>query len=146
LLEEFFELPLGSLGLEFETRNVPRGRRNDPHSALAAIPRLVAHGIEKRGEGILLYLLGSRKPFGELTFAIALLEFRPNRTTERSDSVNDNHTYMVTRMGKMSNGILTELVLYSLTLTYSVLGTRIRLMRGGAQSTEQYFNAFSTDN
>jgi hypothetical protein len=53
---------------------------------------------------------------------------------------------MVTRMGKMSNGILTELVLYSLTLTYSVLGTRIRLMRGGAQSTEQYFNAFSTDN
>ena len=55
--------------------------------------------IPELHEGILLYLLGSRKPFGELTFAIALLEFRPNRTTERSDSVNDNHTPMLTHIG-----------------------------------------------
>ena len=67
LLEELFELPLGGLRLEFEARNVFRGRRNEPHSALATIPRLVAHGIEEGGEGILLNLLGSWKPLGELS-------------------------------------------------------------------------------
>ena len=103
MLEEFFELPLGSLGLEFETRNVPRGRRDDPHSALAAIPRLVAHGIKERGEGILLYLLGSWKPFGKAALAVTLLKFGPNGPTKRFDSIDCNHAYMVTRILKMSN-------------------------------------------
>ena len=67
ILEELLELPLGSLGLEFEAHDILRGRRNEPHSALATIPRLGAHGIEEGGEGILLNLLGSWKPLGELS-------------------------------------------------------------------------------
>jgi len=87
-LEELFELPLGGLGLEFEARNVLRGRRNEPHNALATIPRLVTHGIEEGGEGILLNLRGSWKPLGETTIAMTLLKFRLNRTTERMNCVD----------------------------------------------------------
>lgn len=88
LLKELFELPLGGLGLEFEARDVLRRSRNDPHRALATVPRLVAHGIEEGGEGVLLNLLGSGKPLGETTSAVTLLQFRLNGLAERSKSVN----------------------------------------------------------
>ena len=89
-MQELFELPLAALLLQ--ARDMGRSRRNDPHVPQAAIPRLVAHGIEKRGERILLHLLGSGKPFGEAALAVTLLKFGPNGPTKRSDSINCNHT------------------------------------------------------
>ena len=120
VLEELFELPLGSLGLEFEAHDMSRGRRNEPHRALATIPRLVAHGIEERGEGILRNLLGSWKPLGETTSAVSLLKFRLNGLTECSDSVNYNHASIVTHTHILSNGIINSRQLFYT----SVLGFR----------------------
>jgi hypothetical protein len=81
-LQELFELPL-AIG-PLQARDMGRSRRNDTHVPQAAVPRLVAHGIEKRGERILLNLLGSWP-------------------TKRFDSIDCNHAYMVTRILKMSN-------------------------------------------
>lgn len=111
-LQELFELPL-AIG-PLQARDMGRSRRNDTHVPQAAVPRLVAHGIEKRGERILLNLLGSWKPFGKAALAVTLLKFGPNGPTKRFDSIDCNHAYMVTRILKMSNRIYK----YSPTFLY----------------------------
>jgi len=102
-LEELFVLPFAII-MVLQTRNMLRVGRNEPHKTLATIPRLVAHGIEERGERVILHLFGGREPFDETPVLITLLKFRPNRTTERSDSVNDNHTPIITHIRILSNG------------------------------------------
>lgn len=75
-LKELFELPLALVLLQ--PRNMGRSRRDDPHVPQAVVPRLVTHGIEERGEGILLNLLGSGKPLGKTTIAMTPLKLCPN--------------------------------------------------------------------
>ena len=116
-MQELFELPLAALLLQ--ARDMGRSRRNDTHVPQAAVPRLVAHGIEERGEGILLNLLGSWKPFGELTFTVTMLKFRPNGATKRFDSIDCNHVLMVTHTRKMSNGIINiRQLFYTMLLNF----------------------------
>ena len=88
---------------DFQPHNVLRRSRNEAHCSPSIQPSL-GRGIVEPYQGILLNLLGSWKPFGELTFTVTMLKFRPNGATKRFDSIDCNHVLMVTHTRQMSNG------------------------------------------
>lgn len=98
VLKELLILPLAALMLQ--PRNVLGVYGNDRDKALATVPRLITHGIEERGERILLHLLRSGERFCKPTLAVTLLKLRLKRLTELRNCI---HALNVAHVRQLSN-------------------------------------------